>query len=54
MLNKRGLPFIILALLLLTHQFEISAALAGPITQSGLANVAVHPDGIGNGIGGYW
>ena len=52
MLNKRGLPFIILALLLLTHQFEISAALAGRITQSGLAKLAVHPDVFGIGMDG--
>lgn len=36
----------------LTHQFEISAALAGRITQSGLAKLAVHPDVFGIGMDG--
>ena len=36
----------------LTVQFEISAALAGRITQSGLDKLAVHPDVVGIGIDG--
>lgn len=31
----------------LTHQFDISAALAGLITKSGMEKLAVHPDVVG-------
>ena len=36
----------------LTYQFEISAALGGLITKSGMEKLAVHPDVVGIGIVG--